>query len=129
EAAQVGRHAAEAAMRRVGEPFEQRIPDEGGLREAVQEHHQRAARLAGGAAAQGDAVRQGAFEGLDGHVPVSWWLVVLSSPPPSGCVQPQSSSAASPTPWRLRAENSLTSPPPACSRAMDSALAASERES
>jgi hypothetical protein len=65
EAAQVGRHAAVAAVRGFREVFEQLVPDERGLGKAVQEHHQRLARLAGRAAAQGGAVGQAALEGLD----------------------------------------------------------------
>ena len=43
----------------------------------------------------------------------------------AGCAHCHSSWAASSTPCFFSAENSLTSPPPACSRAIDSALAPS----
>jgi hypothetical protein len=81
--------------------LQQRVPDERRFGEAVQEHQHRPAALAAGAATEGDAVRQVELEGLD-HGGPSW-------------VHCQSSSAVSPTPWRLRAENSLTSPPADCS--------------
>src|SRR5215208_830338 len=93
--------------------FEQRVPHEGCFGEAVQEYQGRPATSAGGAAAQGDAVRQGLLELFD-HSDCGW----------AHC---QSSKDVSSTPCFFRAENSFTSPPPACSRAMDSALAASLR--
>src|SRR5689334_3319826 len=96
--------------------FQQLIPHERGLGKAVQEHQHRAPTLAGGAATQGDAVGQRLLEGLDGHGFSAW-------------VQSQSSSAVSSTPCFLSAENSFASPPPACSRAIDSARVASLRDS
>ena len=69
EAAHPRRHAAVAAVRRIGEVRQQRVPDEGALGEAVQKQQHRPARRTGGAAGQGDAVGQGVGAGVDhGHL-------------------------------------------------------------
>jgi hypothetical protein len=93
------------------EVFQQGVPDKGCFGEPVQEYQHRATAFASGAAAQRNAVGQLEREGLN-HGPAR---------PAGGPI------ATAIAPFRpghcfFRAENSLTSPPPACSRVMDSAL-------
>ena len=97
-AAQVGRDAAVAAMAWLAKVQQQVVPDKSPLRKAVQEQHEGPTWLAGGAAGQGDAMRQREIELLDaGHAGSAAGIC--------GWIQCQRVCAACSTPWRLRAEN------------------------